>query len=169
MAYLPLDNTTVDIDLTRGFRRSLPRWCGAAFDRMSKRSWLRPQNPFNQQAVKDLAATTSPPAGVVSGAASDLKLNLRKAFDNPMAKIKSFENALPMPRRGRPAGVNQLRNCWSSRKKQGPGAGQAHHRTSLRQRSRSRGLLGRVLNVTPVNPCPLHILPEIAEFGLRAT
>ncbi len=81
MAYLPLEKYDVDIDLTRGFPAEVcRRWCVLPFDRMSKAILVATANPFNQQAVKDLAATTShrlvwylvPPA--------DLLQNLRKAF-----------------------------------------------------------------------------------------
>ena len=81
MAYLPLDKYDVDIDLTRGFPAEVcRRWCVLPFDRMSKAILVATANPFNQQAVKELSATTShrlvwylvPPA--------DLLLNIRKAF-----------------------------------------------------------------------------------------
>ncbi len=81
MAYLPLEKYDVDIDLTRGFPAEVcRRWCVLPFDRMSKAILVATANPFNQQAVKELSATTShrlvwylvPPA--------DLLSNLRKAF-----------------------------------------------------------------------------------------
>ncbi len=81
MAYLPLEKYDVDIDLTRGFPAEIcRRWCVLPFDRMSKAILVATANPFNQQAVKELSATTShrlvwylvPPA--------DLLVNLRKAF-----------------------------------------------------------------------------------------
>jgi tetratricopeptide (TPR) repeat protein len=81
MAYLPLEKYDVDIDLTRGFPAEVcRRWCVLPFDRMSKAILVATANPFNQQAVKELSATTShrlvwylvPPA--------DLLVNLRKAF-----------------------------------------------------------------------------------------
>ena len=81
MAYLPLEKYDVDIDLTRGFPAEVcRRWCVLPFDRMSKAILVATANPFNQQAVKELSATTShrlvwylvPPA--------DLMGNLRKAF-----------------------------------------------------------------------------------------
>ena len=81
MAYLPLEKYDVDIDLTRGFPAEIcRRWCVLPFDRMSKAILVATANPFNQQAVKELAATTShrlvwylvPPA--------DLMMNIRKAF-----------------------------------------------------------------------------------------
>jgi tetratricopeptide (TPR) repeat protein len=81
MAYLPLEKYDVDIDLTRGFPAEVcRRWCVLPFDRMSKAILVATANPFNQQAVKELSATTShrlvwylvPPA--------DLLINIRKAF-----------------------------------------------------------------------------------------
>jgi tetratricopeptide (TPR) repeat protein len=81
MAYLPLEKYDVDIDLTRGFPAEVcRRWCVLPFDRMSKAILVATANPFNQQAIKELSATTShrlvwylvPPA--------DLLSNLRKAF-----------------------------------------------------------------------------------------
>jgi hypothetical protein len=81
MAYLPLEKYDVDIDLTRGFPAEIcRRWCVLPFDRMSKAILVATANPFNQQAVKELSATTShrlvwylvPPA--------DLLINIRKAF-----------------------------------------------------------------------------------------
>ena len=81
MAYLPLEKYDVDIDLTRGFPAEVcRRWCVLPFDRMSKAILVATANPFNQQAVKELSATTShrlvwylvPPA--------DLMMNIRKAF-----------------------------------------------------------------------------------------
>jgi len=81
MAYLPLENYDVDIDLTRGFPAQVcRRWCVQPFDRMSKAILVATSNPFNQQAIKELSEATShrlvwylvPPA--------DLLANLRKAF-----------------------------------------------------------------------------------------
>ena len=80
-AYLPLDKYDVDIDLLRGFPAEIcRRWCVVPFDRMSKSILVATANPFNQQAVKDLAEATThrllwylaPPADLIS--------NLRKAF-----------------------------------------------------------------------------------------
>jgi tetratricopeptide (TPR) repeat protein len=80
-AYLPLEKYDVDIDLTRGFPAEIcRRWCVLPFDRMSKSILVATANPFNQQAAKELAETTShrllwyltPPA--------DLIQNIRKAF-----------------------------------------------------------------------------------------
>jgi tetratricopeptide (TPR) repeat protein len=80
-AYLPLDKYDVDIDLLRGFPAEVcRRWCVVPFDRMSKSILVATANPFNQQAVKDMAEATThrllwylaPPADLIS--------NLRKAF-----------------------------------------------------------------------------------------
>ncbi|HTV76475.1 MAG TPA: tetratricopeptide repeat protein, partial [Candidatus Baltobacteraceae bacterium] len=59
-AFLPLDRYDVDIDLTRGFPADVcRRWCVLPFDRMSKSILVATANPFNQQAAKELAETTS--------------------------------------------------------------------------------------------------------------
>jgi hypothetical protein len=58
--FLPLDRYDVDIDLTRGFPADVcRRWCVLPFDRMSKSILVATANPFNQQAAKELAETTS--------------------------------------------------------------------------------------------------------------
>ncbi len=58
--FLPLDKYDVDSDLTRGFpAEACRRWCVVPFDRMSKSVLVATANPFNQQAAKDLSATTS--------------------------------------------------------------------------------------------------------------
>jgi len=81
MAYLPLDKYDVDIELTRGFSAEVcRRWCVLPFDRMSKAILVATANPFNQQAVKELAATTSHRLVWYLVPPTDLKLNLRKAF-----------------------------------------------------------------------------------------
>jgi tetratricopeptide (TPR) repeat protein len=80
-AFLPLEKYDVDIDLTRGFPAEVcRRWCVLPFDRMSKSILVATANPFNQQAMKDLAEATThrllwylaPPADLIS--------NLRIAF-----------------------------------------------------------------------------------------
>src|SRR5208283_4829309 len=80
-AFLSLEKYDVDIDLTRGFpAEACRRWCVLPFDRMSKSILVATANPFNQQAVKELAEATTlrllwylaPPADLIS--------NLRKAF-----------------------------------------------------------------------------------------
>jgi tetratricopeptide (TPR) repeat protein len=81
MAYLPLEKYDVDIDLTRGFPAAVcRRWCVLPFDRMSKAILVATVNPFNQQAVKELAATTSHRLVWYLVPPSDLLVNIRKAF-----------------------------------------------------------------------------------------
>jgi hypothetical protein len=81
LAFLPLNNYDVDMDLTRKFpKETCQRWCVLPFDRMSKSILVATANPFNQQAAKELAGATPnrllwylvPPA--------DLVTNVRKAF-----------------------------------------------------------------------------------------
>jgi tetratricopeptide (TPR) repeat protein len=81
MGYLPLEKYDVDIDLTRGFPAEVcRRWCVLPFDRMSKAILVATANPFNQQAVKELSATTSHRLVWYLVPPSDLLLNIRKAF-----------------------------------------------------------------------------------------
>ncbi|HEY1788861.1 MAG TPA: hypothetical protein VGJ73_11925 [Verrucomicrobiae bacterium] len=81
MGYLPLDRYDVDIDLTRGFPADVcRRWCVLPFDRMSKAIMVATANPFNQQAVKDLAQVTSYRILWYLSSPNDLLVNLRKAF-----------------------------------------------------------------------------------------
>jgi hypothetical protein len=81
MAYLPLDKYDSDIDLTRGFSAEIcRRWCVQPFDRMSKAILVATANPFNQQAVKELTATTSHRLVWYLVPPIDLMQNLRKAF-----------------------------------------------------------------------------------------
>ncbi|MGN6554589.1 MAG: hypothetical protein ACTHLW_12845 [Verrucomicrobiota bacterium] len=59
IAYLPLEKYDTDIDLTRNFPAQIcQRWCVLPFDRMSKSILVATANPFNQQAAKELAAST---------------------------------------------------------------------------------------------------------------
>jgi tetratricopeptide (TPR) repeat protein len=80
-AFLPLDRYDVDIDLTRGFPAEVcRRWCVLPFDRMSKAILVATANPFNQQAVKELAEATSHRLLWYLASPSELISNLRKAF-----------------------------------------------------------------------------------------
>ena len=70
LAFLPLDNYDIDMDLARSFpAETCQRWCVLPFDRMSKSILVATANPFNQQAAKELAGGHPQPAAVVSGAA----------------------------------------------------------------------------------------------------
>jgi tetratricopeptide (TPR) repeat protein len=81
MAYLPLEKYDVDIDLTRGFPAAIcRRWCVLPFDRMSKAILVATANPFNQQAVKELSATTSHRLVWYLVSPADALSNIRKAF-----------------------------------------------------------------------------------------
>ena len=80
-AYLPLDKYDVDIDLMRGFPAEIcRRWCVVPFDRMSKSILVATANPFNQQAVKDMAEATTHRLLWYLAPPADLIHNLRKAF-----------------------------------------------------------------------------------------
>jgi hypothetical protein len=80
-AFLPLDKYDVDIDLTRGFPAEVcRRWCVLPFDRMSKSILVATTNPFNQQAAKELAETTTHRLLWYLALPEDLIRNLRKAF-----------------------------------------------------------------------------------------
>ena len=81
LGYLPLEKYDVDIDLTRGFPAQVcRRWCVLPFDRMSKAILVATANPFNQTAVKELAAATSYRLLWYLSSPEDLMTNLRKAF-----------------------------------------------------------------------------------------
>ncbi len=81
MGYVPLEKYDVDIDLARGFPADVcRRWCVMPFDRMSKAILVATANPFNQQAVKELAAATSYRLLWYLSSPTDLMSNLRKAF-----------------------------------------------------------------------------------------
>jgi hypothetical protein len=80
-AYLPLDKYDVDIDLARGFPADIcRRWCVMPFDRMSKSILVATANPFNQQALKELAQATPQRLVWYLAPPADLLSNLRKAF-----------------------------------------------------------------------------------------
>jgi tetratricopeptide (TPR) repeat protein len=80
-AYLPLEKYDVDIDLTRGFPAEVcRRWCVLPFDRMSKSILVATANPFNQQAVKDLAEATTHRLLWYLAPPTDLISNIRIAF-----------------------------------------------------------------------------------------
>jgi tetratricopeptide (TPR) repeat protein len=58
-AFVPLDKYDIDMDLARSFPAQIcQRWCILPFDRMSKSVLVATANPFNQQAAKELAAST---------------------------------------------------------------------------------------------------------------
>jgi tetratricopeptide (TPR) repeat protein len=81
LGYLPLEKYDVDIDLARGFPADVcRRWCIMPFDKMSKAILVATANPFNQQAVKELAAATSFRLLWYLSSPTDLVLNLKKAF-----------------------------------------------------------------------------------------
>jgi len=81
LGFLPLEKYEVDIDLTRGFPADVcRRWCVFPFDRMSKAIMVATANPFNQQAAKELASTTSFRLLWYLSSPDDLIKNLRKAF-----------------------------------------------------------------------------------------
>ena len=81
LAYLPLDKYEVDIELARGFPLAIcRRWCVLPFDRMSKAILVGTANPFNQQAAKELAETTTNRLLWYLASPAELMLNIRKAF-----------------------------------------------------------------------------------------
>jgi hypothetical protein len=80
-AFLSLDKYDVDLDLARGFpAETCRRWCILPFDRMSKSILVATANPFNQQAVKDLAEATTHRLLWYLAPPVDLMASLRKAF-----------------------------------------------------------------------------------------
>jgi len=55
IAFLPLENYDVDMELARGFPADIcRRWCVLPFDRMSKSILVATANPFNKQAEAEL-------------------------------------------------------------------------------------------------------------------
>lgn len=79
--YLPLDRYDVDMDLARGFPADVcRRWCVLPFDRMSKAILVATANPFNQQAARELAETTTHRLLWYLASPADIVTNLRKAF-----------------------------------------------------------------------------------------
>ena len=81
LAYLPLDKYEVDMELARGFPMAIcRRWCLLPFDRMSKAILVATANPFNQQAAKELAETTTNRLLWYLASPTELMQNIRKAF-----------------------------------------------------------------------------------------
>jgi tetratricopeptide (TPR) repeat protein len=81
LAYLPLEKYEVDMELARGFPLAIcRRWCVFPFDRMSKAILVATANPFNQQAAKELAETTTNRLLWYMATPSELMQNIRKAF-----------------------------------------------------------------------------------------
>jgi len=81
LAYLPLEKYEVDIELARGFPMAIcRRWCVLPFDRMSKAILVATANPFNQQAAKELAETTTNRLLWCMAMPAELMQNIRKAF-----------------------------------------------------------------------------------------
>jgi tetratricopeptide (TPR) repeat protein len=80
-AFIPLERYDVDIDLSRGFSADVcRRWCVLPFDRMSKSILVATANPFNQEAAKELSASTSHRLLWYLASPAELMNNLRKAF-----------------------------------------------------------------------------------------
>jgi tetratricopeptide (TPR) repeat protein len=81
VAFLPLEKYDIDIDLSRGFPAEIcRRWCVLPFDRMSKSILVATANPFNQQAAKELAASTPNRLLWYLTTPTELVKNLRKTF-----------------------------------------------------------------------------------------
>ncbi|HEY3932567.1 MAG TPA: hypothetical protein VGM58_09395 [Verrucomicrobiae bacterium] len=79
--FLPLDKYDIDIELTRGFSAEIcRRWCVLPFDRMSKAILVATANPFNQQAARELAESTSHRLLWYLAMPADLMQHIRKTF-----------------------------------------------------------------------------------------
>jgi hypothetical protein len=79
--FLPLDKYEIDIELTRGFSAEIcRRWCVLPFDRMSKAILVATANPFNQQAARELAESTSHRLLWYLAMPTELMINIRKTF-----------------------------------------------------------------------------------------
>ena len=81
IAFLPLNTYDIDMDLARSFpAATCQRWCILPFDRMSKSILVATANPFNQQAAKELAESTTNRLLWYLVPPSELIKNLKKAF-----------------------------------------------------------------------------------------
>jgi hypothetical protein len=81
VAFLPLQNYEIDIDLARTFPADIcRRWCILPFDRMSKCILVATVNPFNQQAARELAESTPNRLLWYVVSPAELVKNLKKAF-----------------------------------------------------------------------------------------
>jgi hypothetical protein len=81
LAYMPLEKYDVDIELTRTFPGNVcRRWSVLPFDRMSKSILVATANPFNQQAMKEIAAATPQRLLWYLTMPGELLKNIRKAF-----------------------------------------------------------------------------------------
>jgi tetratricopeptide (TPR) repeat protein len=81
LAYIPLQNYDIDIDLARSFpAETCQRWCILPFDRMSKCTLVATTNPFNQQAAKELSEATPNRLLWYIVSPGELVKTLRKAF-----------------------------------------------------------------------------------------
>ena len=81
LAYIPLQSYDIDIDLARSFpAETCQRWCIMPFDRLSKCILVATTNPFNQQAVKELAEATPNRLLWYIVSPTELVKTLRKAF-----------------------------------------------------------------------------------------
>jgi tetratricopeptide (TPR) repeat protein len=81
VAFIPLDKYDFDMELARSFPAEVcRRWCILPFDRMSKTIMVATANPFNQQAARDLAATTPHRLLWYLAPPMDIIKNLNKVF-----------------------------------------------------------------------------------------
>ena len=81
VAFLPLQNYDIDMDLARSFPADIcRRWCILPFDRMSKCILVATANPFNQHAAKELAESTPNRLLWYVVSPAELVKNLKKAF-----------------------------------------------------------------------------------------
>jgi tetratricopeptide (TPR) repeat protein len=81
IAFLPLNSYDMDMDLARSFPAAVcQRWCVLPFDRMSKSILVATSNPFNQQAAKELAASTANRLLWYLVSPVDLVKSIRKVF-----------------------------------------------------------------------------------------
>lgn len=79
--YLPLSTYDVDMDLARKFpRTTCRRWCVLPFDRMSKSIFVATANPFNQQALHELAEATACRLVYYLSPPTDLLKLIRRAY-----------------------------------------------------------------------------------------
>jgi hypothetical protein len=81
IGYVPLDKYDMDMELARTFPADVcRRWCILPFDRLSKSVMVATANPYNEQALRELAATTPHRLLWYLASPPDIVKNLNKVF-----------------------------------------------------------------------------------------
>ena len=81
LGYMLIDKYDVDVELARGFPKDVcQRWCVLPFDRMSKSLMVATSNPFNKEAVHELAKATKDHLVWYVTSPQELVRTIRKIF-----------------------------------------------------------------------------------------